>query len=249
MSVAKPLPHDAAHLHVTGAARYVDDIPTPANTLHLAFGQSEVARGRIRSMDLSAVRAAQGVVAVLTAEDLPFANDVSPSVHDEPLLSTGSVHHVGQAIFAVVARSHLEARKAARMAQITYDEETPILTIDQALAADSRFEDGPRIYEKGDAAAAIAAAPRRVEGTFEIGGQEHFYLEGQAALAVPQEGGDMLVQSSTQHPTEIQHKVAEALGLPMHAVRVETCAAWAADSAARKARAMRWRWPARWLHD
>ncbi|MDK3073988.1 xanthine dehydrogenase molybdopterin binding subunit [Sedimentitalea sp. JM2-8] len=222
MSVTKPLPHDAARLHVTGAARYVDDIPTPANTLHLAFGQSAIARGRIRSIDLSAVRSAPGVVAVLTADDLPFANDVSPSIHDEPLLCTGSVHHVGQAIFAVVAQSHLEARKAARLSRVVYDEETPILTIDQALAADSRFEDGPRIYEKGDAAAAIAAAPRWIDGTFEIGGQEHFYLESQAALAVPQEGGDMLVQSSTQHPTEMQHKVAEALGLLMHAVRVET---------------------------
>ncbi|MDP5365270.1 MAG: xanthine dehydrogenase molybdopterin binding subunit [Paracoccaceae bacterium] len=221
MSVAKPLPHDAARLHVTGQARYVDDIPLPADTLHLAFGLSGVARGRITGMDLSAVRAAPGVVMVLTADDLPFANDVSPSAHDEPLLATGAVHYVGQPVFAVVADSHLAARHAARLGQIDYAEEAPILTIDQALAADSRFEDGPRIYAKGDAPAAIAAAPHRVEGRFEIGGQEHFYLEGQAALALPQEGGDMVVHSSTQHPTEIQHKVAEALGVPMHAVRVE----------------------------
>ena len=222
MSVAKPLPHDAARLHVTGSARYVDDIPTPSGTLHLAFGQSSIARGRITAMDLSAVREAAGVVAVLTATDLPYANDVSPSAHDEPLLSDGSVHHIGQQIFLVVATSHLAARKAARLGRIEYAEETPILTIEQALAADSRFEEGPRIYQKGDAEAAISAAPRVVEGVFEIGGQEHFYLEGQAALAVPQEGGDMLVHSSTQHPTEIQHKVAEALGVPMHGVRVET---------------------------
>ena len=221
MSVAKPLPHDAARLHVTGQARYVDDIPLPADTLHLAFGLSDTARGRITGIDLSAVRAAPGVVMVLTADDLPFANDVSPSAHDEPLLATGQVHYVGQPVFAVVADSHLAARQAARLGKIDYAEETPILTIDQALAANSRFEDGPRIYAKGDAAAAIAAAPHRVEGRFELGGQEHFYLEGQAALALPQEGGDMVVHSSTQHPTEIQHKVAEALGVPMHAVRVE----------------------------
>jgi xanthine dehydrogenase large subunit len=221
MSVAKPLPHDAARLHVTGQARYVDDIPLPADTLHLAFGLSGVARGRITAMDLSAVRKAPGVVLVLTADDLPFANDVSPSAHDEPLLATGDVHYLGQPVFAVVADSHLAARRAARLGRITYAEETPILTMDQALAADSRFEEGPRIYAKGDAPAAIAAAPHRVEGRFEIGGQEHFYLEGQAALALPQEGGDMVVHSSTQHPTEIQHKVAEALGVPMHAVRVE----------------------------
>ncbi|MFD0909486.1 xanthine dehydrogenase molybdopterin binding subunit [Ruegeria arenilitoris] len=222
MSVTKPLPHDAAPLHVSGTARYVDDIPTPKGTMHLAFGLSPISKGRITAMDLSDVRAAPGVVLVMTAEDLPFANDVSPSIHDEPLLADGTVNYVGQPVFLVVATSHLAARKAARLGRIDYAEETPILTIEEALAADSRFEDGPRIYAKGDAEAAIAQAAHVVEGTFEIGGQEHFYLEGQAALAVPNEGSDMLVHSSTQHPTEIQHKVADALGVPMHAVRVET---------------------------
>ncbi|OZB13295.1 MAG: xanthine dehydrogenase molybdopterin binding subunit, partial [Rhodobacterales bacterium 34-62-10] len=216
MSVAKPLPHDAARLHVTGQARYVDDIPLPATTLHLAFGLSSVARGRITGIDLAEARTAPGVVMVLTAGDLPFANDVSPSAHDEPLLAIDTVHYVGQPIFAVVADSHRAARHAARLGRITYAEDAPILTIEEALAANSRFEDGPRIYAKGDAAAAIAAARHCVEGRFEIGGQEHFYLEGQAALALPQEGGDMVVMSSTQHPTEVQHKVAEALGVPMH---------------------------------
>ncbi|WP_240931820.1 xanthine dehydrogenase molybdopterin binding subunit [Parasedimentitalea denitrificans] len=219
--VAKPLPHDAAKLHVTGTARYVDDIPVPAGCLHLAFGVSTIAKGQITSMNLDAVRASDGVVMVMAAQDLPFTNDVSPSIHDEPLLSDGSVHYVGQPLFLVVANSHRAARVAARKGKIEYAEETPILTVDQALQADSRFEDGPRIYQKGDAAAVIDAAARTVEGEMELGGQEHFYLEGQAALTLPQEGGDMLVTSSTQHPTEIQHKVAEAIGLPMHAVRVE----------------------------
>ncbi|NOD76682.1 MULTISPECIES: xanthine dehydrogenase molybdopterin binding subunit [unclassified Ruegeria] len=222
MSVTKPLPHDAAPLHVSGSARYVDDIPTPKGTLHLAFGISPIAKGKITAMDLSDVKAAEGVVMVMTAEDLPFANDVSPSIHDEPLLSDGTVHYIGQPVFLVVATSHLAARKAARLGKIDYAQETPILTVEEALAADSRFEDGPRIYAKGDADAAIAGAAHVIEGTFELGGQEHFYLEGQAALAEPNEGADMLVHSSTQHPTEIQHKVADALGVPMHAVRVET---------------------------
>jgi xanthine dehydrogenase large subunit len=137
------------------------------------------------------------------------------------LLSDGTVHFVGQPLFMVVAESHLIARKAARLAVVSYEEATPILTIDEALAADSRFEEGPRVYTMGDADAAIAEAPHVVEGTLELGGQEHFYLEGQAAAAVPGEDGDMLVHSSTQHPTEIQHKVAEALGVAMHCVRVE----------------------------
>ncbi|PJI92859.1 xanthine dehydrogenase molybdenum binding subunit apoprotein [Yoonia maricola] len=221
MSVTKPLPHDAAALHVTGAARYIDDIPTPTGTLHLAFGTAEIACGTIRAMNLAEVKGAPGVVAVLTADDLPFANDVSPSVHDEPFLGTGTVHYLGQPLFLVIAKTHLAARKAARLAQIDYDAETPILTIDDAIAADSHFEDGPRIWTKGDIDQALSTAPHRVTGTIEMGGQEHFYLEGQAALALPQEGGDMVVHSSTQHPTEIQHKVADALGVPMHAVRCE----------------------------
>jgi len=222
MSLAKPLPHDAARLHVTGAARYVDDIPAPSGTLHLAFGLSNAARGRIGSMDLEAVRAAHGVISVFTSDALPFANDVSPSNHDEPLLADGTVHYVGQPLFMVVAVSHLAARAAAQLGVVDIIGEQPILTIDQALAANSRFEEGPRVYAKGEVETALETAAKRLTGRIEIGGQEHFYLEGQAALALPGENGDMLIHSSTQHPTEIQHKVAEAIGLPMHAVRVET---------------------------
>ena len=221
MSVSKSLPHDAAKLHVTGTARYVDDVPMPTGTLHLAFGTSTIALGSLKSVNLDKVKQAPGVVAVLEASDLPFENDVSPSIHDEPLLSDGTVHYVGQPIFLVVARTHLQARFAARQGDIEYVEETPILSIEDALAADTRFEEGPRIYSKGDIAAALSSAPNRLQGQFKMGGQEHFYLEGQAALAMPQEGGDMVVHSSTQHPTEIQHKVADALGVEMHAVRVE----------------------------
>ncbi|WP_333816781.1 xanthine dehydrogenase molybdopterin binding subunit [Tabrizicola sp.] len=221
MSMGKPLPHDAAPLHVTGQARYIDDLSFPANALHLAFGLSTVAHGEITGLDLSAVRAAPGVVAVLSAEDLPDMPDCSPSMHDEPLLAVGTVHYVGQPVFLVLAESHLAARKAARLGKISYRELPALLTVDAALAANSRFEDGPVIWQKGDAAEAISAAPRVVEGSFEVGGQEHFYLEGQVAAAIPQEGGDMVVHSSTQHPTEVQHKVAHALHLPMSSVRVE----------------------------
>ena len=222
MSVAKPLPHDAARMHVTGTARYVDDIPVPANTLHLAFGLAPIARGRITSLDLREVRQSPGVALVLEAGDLDRPADCSPSAHDEPLLSGHSVQYFGQPVFIVAADSHLSARTAARRAVFETQARDAIFTVDEALEADSRFEDGPRIWEKGDAGEAIDDSPHQVSGEIEIGGQEHFYLEGQAALAFPQEGGDMVVHASTQHPTEIQHKVADALGLPMHAVRVET---------------------------
>lgn len=222
MSVSKPLPHDAAALHVSGTARYVDDIPTPHGTLHLAFGTSQVAAGTLNSMDLSAVLETPGVIAVLTASDLQHDADCSPSNHDEPLLATDTVHYVGQPLFLVVATSHHIARKAARRAQFDITTQDPILTIEQALAANSRFEGGPRVYGRGDVAGALNSAYKTVQGSINLGGQEHFYLEGQAALALPGEDGDLLIHSSTQHPTEIQHKVAHATGQPMHSVRVET---------------------------
>lgn len=221
MTMGKSLPHDAAPLHVTGQARYIDDIPLPADALHLAFGLSTIAHGEVTGMDLTAVRAAPGVVAVLSTEDFAEMPDCSPSVHDEPLLSTGMVQYLGQPLFLVAAESHLAARRAARLAKVTYRELPALLTVDDALAANSRFEQGPVIWTKGDPAAAIAKAPLTVEGTFEVGGQEHFYLEGQVAACLPQEGGDVTILSSTQHPTEIQHKVAHALHLPMSSVRVE----------------------------
>ena len=221
MTMGKPLPHDAAPLHVTGQARYVDDIPLPADAVHLAFGLSTIAHGDILSMDLSAVRAAPGVVGVWSAADFDEMPDCSPSVHDEPLLATGRVLYLGQPVFLVAAESHLAARRAARLARIDYAPLPALLTVDDALAANSRFEQGPVIWTKGDPAAAISSAPHVVEGRFEVGGQEHFYLEGQVAACLPLEGGDVLIHSSTQHPTEIQHKVAHALHVPMHAVRVE----------------------------
>ena len=222
MSIGAPLPHDAAPLHVTGSARYVDDIPLPASALHLAFGLSTLAHGDITAIDLSAVRSAPGVVRAYASDDFDHMPDCSPSAQDEPLLATGRVHYIGQPVFLVVATSHLAARKAARLAKIDYSPLPAILTVDDALAANTRFENGPVVWTKGDANAALASAPRVVTGEMEVGGQEHFYLEGQIAAAIPQEGGDMLIHSSTQHPTEIQHKVAHALHKPMHAVRVET---------------------------
>ncbi|MBM2575097.1 xanthine dehydrogenase molybdopterin binding subunit [Jannaschia sp. Os4] len=220
MTVAKPLPHESAELHVTGQARYADDVPAPAGTLHLAFGLAEVAAGTLDALDVEAVRAAPGVVAVLTAADLDSMPDCSPSNHDEPLLCTGTIHYAGQPLYLVVADSHLAARRAARLHRAEVTETAPILTVEDALAAEAWFDGGPRIWSDGDVEAALRDAPHVTTGEIEIGGQEHFYLEGQAALALPGED-DMHVVTSTQHPTEIQHKVADALGVPMHAVRAE----------------------------
>jgi len=220
MSVGKSLPHESARGHVTGQARYLDDLPCPAGTLHLAFGLSTEASATITALDLGPVRASPDVVAVFTAADIPHANDASPAPTPEPVLATGEVHYIGQPIFLVAAKSHRAARIAARKARISYTARIPILTLDQALAANSRFEGGPVIWARGDVEQALTEAKHLAEGSFEIGGQEHFYLEGQAALALPAEEG-VVVHCSTQHPSEVQHKVAHALGLGFHDVRVE----------------------------
>ncbi|RED14057.1 xanthine dehydrogenase molybdopterin binding subunit [Pontivivens insulae] len=218
--VHKPNPHDSGPLHVTGAATYTDDIAAPAGALHLAFGISHVARGRIVSMDLSAVRAAEGVALVLGPEELGDIPDVSPSPMPEPLLSTGEVLFHGQPLFIVAAESHLLARKAARLAKVEIEESPALLTIEDALAADSLLEQ-PLMWGQGDPDGALEKGAHRLQGSIQIGGQEHFYLEGHAAMAVPGDGDEVTIHSSTQHPSEIQHKVAHALHVPFAEVAVQ----------------------------
>ncbi len=219
--VGAPIAHDSAIKHATGRAIYVDDIPEPPRTLHAQIGMSSKAHARIVAIDLEAVLQAPDVVAVLTAKDIPGINDIAPTpTHDDPLFADKVVQYIGQSIFAVVATSRDAARAATKLARITYEDLPAIITIDQALAAKSYLEP-PYVMQRGDADAAIAAAEHIISGTIDIGGQEHFYLETQGALAISGEDEDMLVHSSSQHPTEIQHKVAEVLGIAAHAVTVE----------------------------
>jgi len=213
--------HDSAVLHVRGEARYTDDIPLPANTLHAAFGVSPVAHGQLRSMDLGAVRAAPGVVAVLTAADIPGANNYGGIVADDPILALDTVTHVGQPLFLVAAVSRTAARRAALKANLDIQEHPALLDIRSALAAESFVMPSKRLA-RGDPDGELKRAPRRLSGAVSMGGQDHFYLEGQVAVALPQEDGAMLVHSSTQHPSEVQHMVAHALGIASHAVTV-TC--------------------------
>jgi xanthine dehydrogenase large subunit len=211
--------HDSAIGHVRGSAIYVDDIREPAGTLHLAVGGAPAARGPVKTLDLAAVRNAPGVVAVLTAADIPGKNDVSPVAGDDPMFADGAVEFHGQVLFAVAAETRDAARRAVRLARIEIEPEPPLVTIEAALAAASRVLPD-RAFVTGDAAAALAASERQVSGTLRIGGQEHFYLEGQVALAVPGEN-EMLVHSSSQHPSELQHIIAHMLALPNAAVTVE----------------------------
>ncbi len=220
--VATDRRHDSAHKHVTGEAVYIDDMAEPAGTLHGCLGLSTVAHGKILSLDLSAVRAAPAIVAVLTADDVPGVNDISPTGrNDEPILAAGKVEFFGQPIFAVIAKTREEARRACRLAQVEYEELAAVFDIGGLDPLSDRLVSPPLTLRRGDAAEAIAAAPRRLNGQMRVGGQDHFYLEGHIAMAVPGEDDDVTVYSSTQHPSEVQHMVSHALGVPSHAVTVE----------------------------
>jgi xanthine dehydrogenase large subunit len=215
------VPHDSAAKQVAGRAEYIDDLVEPAGTLHAYLGLSTKAHADIAAMDLDAVRAAPGVVAVLTAADVPAENDVSSvHKHDEPVFATTRVVTWGQPLFAVIGETREAARRAAKLAQITYNELPHFTDIDGALKAGGTQVTEPLKLERGDVEAGLASAPRRLTGRAVIGGQEHFYLESQIALAIPGEDDEMLIQTSSQHPTEIQVMVAQVLGIPHAAVTV-----------------------------
>ncbi|PHR86895.1 MAG: xanthine dehydrogenase molybdopterin binding subunit [Moritella sp.] len=220
MSVYKSIQHDSALKQACGTARYLDDIPEPKALLHMYIAMSTHAHAKIKSMDLSAVKNARGVQCVLSAKDIPGHNDVSPFGGDDPLFAESLVEYVGQPIFAVAATTRELATQAAMMAKIEYDALPAITTIEQARAADLTIENSKTIT-KGDAPAAIKTAPNRIKGSFVMGGQDHFYLEGMIAMALPLEDGDVHVYSSTQNPTEIQHLVAHVLGKTQKDVTVE----------------------------
>ncbi|SAL09515.1 xanthine dehydrogenase molybdopterin binding subunit [Caballeronia humi] len=218
------LPHESATLHVSGEATYIDDIPELRGTLHAALGLSRHAHARIVALDLDAVRAAPGVIAVLTAADIPGENNCGPVLHDDPILADGLVQYLGQPVFAVIAESHDLARRAASLAKsedvVRYDLLEAVLTPRDAKEK-KQFVLPPLHLRRGDPDAKIAAAKHRIEGEFEVGGQEQFYLEGQVAYAIPKELDGMFVHSSTQHPSEMQHVVAHMLGWPTHNVICE----------------------------
>jgi xanthine dehydrogenase large subunit len=223
-AIGTSLPHESATLHVSGEATYTDDIPELQGTLHAALGLSRHAHARIVSLDLSAVRNAPGVVAVLSADDIPGENNCGPVLHDDPILADGEVLYLGQPVFAVIAESHELARRAAALAKsddvVRYEPLEVVLTPAEAKAK-NQYVLPPLHLTRGEPAAKIAAAPHRIADSFEVGGQEQFYLEGQVAYAIPKEMDGMLVYSSTQHPSEMQQVVAHMLGWPAHGVVCE----------------------------
>ena len=219
-TVGAAAPHESAHLHVSGGARYTDDIPVPDGTLHAAIGYSARAHARIQRLDLSRVEAVPGVVAILSAADIPGDNNHGPVVHDDPIFAAELVEYVGQSLFAVLATTQDAARRAARLASVEYIDLEPVLDIDTALAQQS-FVLPTRTLARGEPTARIKSAGHRLSGGLSIGGQDHFYLEGQVALAEPGEDDTMVVHSSTQHISEVQRLVADALCLKATDVLVQ----------------------------
>jgi xanthine dehydrogenase large subunit len=210
-AVGKSLAHDSANLHVRGAAAYTDDIPEPRDLLHIAIGMSSKAHAKITKLDLTAVLSASGVADVFVAADIPGENLCGPIVADERIFSDDVVEYAGQAIFAVAAESVDMARKAVRLATIEYKELEPILDPLEAVEKKS-FVLPSETLQRGDADAALEAAPHRLKRRLDLGGQDQFYLEGHISMAVPGEDGTITVYSSTQHPDEVQHLVAEVTG-------------------------------------
>jgi len=216
-------PHESAHLHVAGEATYIDDITELSGTLHAALGLSPLAHGRLLAIDEEGLRALPGVLAVFTASDIPGSNDCGPIVHgDDPILASEVVHYLGQPMFAVVAADRRVARRvAARAKEFVRIEPLPALLTAREAHAAKAYVVPPMHLARGDALSAMAKAPHRFKDSLSVGGQEQFYLEGQISYAIPLEDDGLLVHCSTQHPSEMQHLVAHALGLASHHVQVQ----------------------------
>jgi xanthine dehydrogenase large subunit len=219
-AAGRSTPHESARAQVAGAATYVDDIPEVRGTLHAAPILSTVAHGKLLGIDTAAALAMPGVRDVILARDIPGDPVLGNFSHDEPVFAQGTVQHIGQVIGVVVADTVMQARRAARKVVCRIEALPAVLTVHDALKAES-YVLPPVFRETRRRGGGAQKAPHTLHGTLEVGGQEHFYLEGQVAYVVPQEQQQWLVYSSTQHPGEIQHWVSHALGVANHAVRVE----------------------------
>ncbi len=216
-SVGRSIPHESARAHVTGRAVYLDDIPPARDELRVEFVGSTLAHARIVAIDVSEAAKVPGIAGVFTAADVPGDNRFGPVFHDEELLAERECHHVGQPIVALAGETR-EALRAARAAvRIELEPLPAVLTIDEAIAG-GHFLGPSRRIARGDAQAALGRAEHILEGSLRTGGQDHFYLETQAALAIPGESGQITVHSSTQHPSEVQETVAHCLGLQQNQV-------------------------------
>ncbi|WP_049870571.1 xanthine dehydrogenase molybdopterin binding subunit [Pseudomonas cremoricolorata] len=218
--VGRSVKHDSADKHVSGEAIYIDDRLEFPNQLHVYARTSDRAHARILRIDTAPCLAIEGVRIVITHQDIPGLKDIGPVVAGDPLLAIDTVEYVGQPVLAVAACDLDTARRAAMAAIIEYEDLEPVLDVVQALH-EKHFVLDSHTHQRGDAAAALASAPHRLQGSLHIGGQEHFYLETQVSSVMPSEDGGMIVYCSTQNPTEVQKLVAEVLGIAMNRVVID----------------------------
>ncbi len=218
--VGKSIKHESAVKQVSGTAHYIDDKPHPSGGLHGYPVLSNISCGRIVSIDTREAEHSEGVVKILSAADIPGENDVGPVFKGDILLADDKIDYHSQPILLVVADSYEAARKAAQLVKIEYKTEKPQLDIATAIN-NKDWVRPPQVMSLGDAEAELAKSKHKLNGQLTIGGQEHFYLEGQISTATPTEDGGMFVQCSTQNPTEIQHTVAKVLNRPFNFITVE----------------------------
>ena len=218
--VGKSVKHDSAPKHVSGEAVYVDDRLEFPNQLHIYARMSDRAHARIVRIDTAPCYEVPGVAIAITAQDVPGQLDIGAVLPGDPLLADGKVEYIGQPVIAVAADSLETARKAAMAAIIEYEDLEPVLDVVEALHK-KHFVLDSHTHKRGDSATALASAPRRLQGSLHIGGQEHFYLETQVSSVMPTEDGGMIVFTSTQNPTEVQKLVAEVLGVSMNKIVID----------------------------
>ena len=216
----KNIEHESAIKHVTGKAIYTDDIPEPQNLLHAAIGFSNVSKGTIQKIDFSNVLNSEGVIDIITESDIEGQNDVGPIFKGDKIFTSKNIEYYGQPIFAVIATSAKLARQASLNAKIEIKKLKPILTIEEAVKKKS-FVLKSKVINRGKASIAIKNSNHQLKGKLECGGQDHFYLEGQIALTIPQEDNNFLIYSSTQHPSETQQIVAKVLKQKFNSINVK----------------------------
>ena len=214
--------HESLNKFVSGKAEYIDDLAEEHGTLHAYVGKSDFAKGIILDIDLKEVWASEGVVDIFTAKDLPGSNDISPTaLRDEPVLVDKEVSFFGQPLFVVVAKTRLEARKAASLVKIKKNIRRPLLDIHNIKNKNPEIVTTPLKLERGDVCEYLKKSKYKISGEIYIGGQDHFYLESHIAMARIEESEEVIIHSSTQHPTEVQHMVAKVLDIPFNKVIVK----------------------------
>ena len=215
--IGRAIPHEASIAHVTGRTVYLDDIAPQRNELLIELFGSPLAHARIVSIDVSEAARTAGIVAVFTAGDVAGDNQFGAAIHDEELLASSECGFIGQPIVALAGENRAALRLASQAVRLELEALPAVLSIDQAIAL-GQFLGPTRRIVRGEVEPALASAAHSLEGTLRTGGQEHFYLETQGALAVPGEHGSICVYSSTQHPSEVQAMVAHCLGLRQNQV-------------------------------